>query len=365
MFKSILFLGWTFFTISLLSSCSDVSDEISPNDSDLNTPFFMKGMDMSLLPEVRNSGVLIYNNSGQVQDMLDIVKSEGVNTIRLRLWHQPESSTSSFQTVKTLSQEIRSLGLKLLLTVHYSDTWADPGSQEKPQAWQGLNQNQLKDSLSQYTSKIIREIQPNIIQIGNEINHGFLWPEAHINNETVFLNFLSEAIQAVRSENEQTQIMLHYAGHENADVFFNSLEGLDYDLIGISYYPRWHGKSLSRLRQNLISLNLIQNKPVAIVETAYPFTLDFNDFTNNIIGNEDQILDNFPPSPQGQKDYFWEIKSIAQDIPEAYGFCSWGSEWISFRGDQATDGSPYENQAFWDFDNQPLPVFSVYKSEDF
>lgn len=348
-----------------MSSCSDESENNIQNDSNLNSPFFMQGIDMSLLPEVRASHVLVYNNLGQAQDMLDIIKNEGVNTVRLRLWHQPESSTSSFLTVKSLSQEIRSLGLKLLLTVHYSDTWADPASQEKPQTWQSLNQHQVKDSLYCYTSKIIREIQPDIIQIGNEINHGFLWPEGHISNETVFLDFLSEAVQAVKDENIETKILLHYAGHENANAFFNRLGNIDYDLIGISYYPRWHGKSLQRLRQNLISLNLNQNKPVAIVETAYPFTLSFDDFTTNVIGSQDQILENFPPTPQGQKDYFLEIKNIAQDIPESYGFCSWGSEWISFKGDEATNGSPYENQAFWDFDNQTLPVFEVFDDFEF
>jgi arabinogalactan endo-1,4-beta-galactosidase len=348
------------FQLIFLLSCENSDDrETSVNEE--VTSGILKGMDISFLPEVRNSNVVVKNRSGEIEDILVTASENGVNTIRLRLWKNPLSTTSGFRRVKQLSDEIHNFDLNVLLSVHYSDTWADPGNQETPAVWQNADYETLKDSVYDYTKRIIEDIQPEYIQIGNEINSGFLHPIGHIDQMNQMKELIGQGIQAVRNTDEQTKIILHFAGHENSDSFFYQLNALDFDIIGLSYYPMWHGKSLAALDNSIDRLETNYDKKILLVETAYPFTLDWFDQTNNIIGSEGQILSEFEPTPQGQKAYFLQIKSIMNASENRIGFMSWGSEWIAFKGENATNGSPYENQAFWDFEHQALPVFDVFE----
>ncbi len=324
--------------------------------------FFIKGVDASFIPEIRLSNVIVKNANGQAEDMLLTFKNVGINTIRLRIWNNPVNEHSGLEEVKNFSNEIKKLGLKVWLTIHYSDTWADPGAQTKPSAWTGLNYIQLKDSIRNYTSKIVNEIKPDFIQIGNEINNGFLWPEGSFSNKSQMIELLKEGAKAVRENSPQTKIIIHYAGYDKADYFYSQLSNLDYDMIGLSYYPNWHGKSLDTLQMQLQSLSSKFNKPILIAETAYPFTFGWNDWTNNIIGDSSQILPKFPASIQGQKDYLSKIKYIISNTPNGIGFVYWGGDYISFKGSEAKNGSSYENQAFWDFSNKALPVMSVFNN---
>ena len=135
-----------------------------------------------------------------------------------------------------------------------------------------------------------------------------------------------------------------------------------YDIIGISYYPIWHGKNLNELKESLNLLSNTQNKKILIAETAYPFTLEWNDSTNNIIGLNSQISPEFSASPAGQRDFVNKIKNIISETPKGMGFCYRGGEWVSYEGKSATDGSYWENQAFWDFQNKPLPVLETFRN---
>lgn len=321
----------------------------------------IKGADLSFLPEIRQSGVVLKNAANQPEDMLLTLKNSGVNVIRLRLWKNPTEINSNFSSVKNLAKEIQNLGMKVLLSVHYSDTWADPGKQTKPVQWQGIPFNQLKDSVYLYTKKIVSQINPEYIQLGNEINPGFMWPEGHISKLAQFKELLQKGTSAVRETNSRTKIIIHYAGFENANQFYTSISNVDYDIIGLSYYPMWHGKNLETLKQNLITISNTHNKPIFIAETSYPFTLGWNDYTNNVIGLESQILPQFSATPKGQKDFLTAIKEIINDVPKGIGFCYWGGEWVSFKGNTASNGSSWENQAFWDFENKSLPVLDCFK----
>ncbi len=321
----------------------------------------IKGADMSLLPEIRLSGLSMKNANNQTEDMLQTLKSSGVNVIRLRVWNQPAETTSSLESVKILADEVHSLGMKVLLTVHYSDSWADPSQQTKPVAWQSLNFADLKDSVYAFTTKIMTQIKPDYIQIGNEINNGLLWPEGSFSNLSQMKGLLQKGIEAVRASSSKTKIVIHYAGHVNANGFFSSLAGLDYDIIGLSYYPMWHGKNLDSLKNNLITISSTQNKPIFLAETSYPFTFGYNDWTNNIVGLNSQILPEFAATPEGQKAYLAKLKSILLEVPKGLGFCYWGGEWISYKGSTASNGSAVENQAFWDFQNKALPILAIFK----
>jgi arabinogalactan endo-1,4-beta-galactosidase len=252
--------------------------------------------------------------------------------------------------------------MKVWLTVHYSDTWADPGSQTPPSDWTSLSFANLKTAVSNYTTLLMTEIQPDIIQIGNEINSGFLWPQGHlINNESQCLQLISAASTAIRSQSATTKIMIHYAGiGSGATWFFNKMSSINYDYIGLSYYPVWHGKILSDVNATITSLGETHNKKVIIAETAYPFTLGYNDYTNNILGLANQLVPTYPATNQGQKEFLLAIKNLVKQNSRGLGFCYWGAEWVAFRGPTATNGSSWENQALWDFNNNALPVMDAF-----
>lgn len=337
-----------------LISCS--SDDTKPNIEDN----FIRAADMSYLPLIESEGT-IYKNNNVSENALTTLKNAGCNTIRIRLWKNPADAHSGFNEVKMFAQRVKQAGMKVWLTVHYSDTWADPAHQEKPAEWQNFSFTDLKTAVTNYTNQIMTEINPDIIQIGNETNDGMLWPEGKITtNESQFLQLVSAASSAIRSKSSTTKIMLHYAGTSGSDWFFNKVANVDYDYIGLSYYPIWHGKDLNVVKNTINSLSATHNKKVILAETAYPFTLGWNDWTNNIMGLESQLITTYPATPAGQKSYLLAIKNLVKDTTNGIGFCYWGSEWVAFRGNESTNGSSWENQALWDFNNNSLPVMDAF-----
>ncbi len=162
--------------------------------------------------------------------------------------------------------------------------------------------------------------------------------------------------------------MLHHSSVENAIYFFTELEpfNLDFDMIGLSYYPQFHLKDLNLVQIKLNELATTFNKDILMVEVAYPFTFDWDDNSTNFIGDTSQILTEFPATPQGQKDYFeWLIQAIKK-IPnnKGKGFCYWAPDWVAFSGNEttSTNGSAWENQCMFDFDHKALPVFDVFSA---
>jgi arabinogalactan endo-1,4-beta-galactosidase len=318
------------------------------------------GADLSMLPEVRKSTLGWYNIKGQEEDMLRTLLHAGANLVRLRLWHKPAAG-ADLKQVQQLCRELKSLGLKTMISVHYSDTWADPAQQTKPEAWKGLKGKNLEDSVYAYTQRVMLSLQPDYIQIGNEINGGLLWPDGSSSDTGSMLALLRGGIRAVRSTDQKTQIMLHLALTEGAEVLPESWRGLDYDLLGLSYYPMWHGKNLDGLKNRLALMTKRFDKPVFIAETAYPFTLGWNDQTHNVVGLQEQLLPQFPATPEGQSAYLFALRKLIQEIPGVLGFCYWGGEWTAFKGSNATDGSSWENQALWDFQGRALPAMDAFR----
>ncbi|MEM6687589.1 MAG: glycosyl hydrolase 53 family protein [Bacteroidota bacterium] len=345
---------------------------ISCSDNDVNTPLseventtFIAAVDISSYPEIANSNPLFYDLEGNQSNFLTILKNNGVNTIRLRLWVDPSTQHSSFNEVQQFSNTLKANGFKTWLTVHYSDTWADPGQQETPAQWQGIAFTQLKNNVYEYTENIVTELRPDYIQIGNEINTGFLHPHGHISDNFLqFKELMETAISAVRTNANDTKIILHFAGLDGADWFYNQVSELDYDIIGLSYYPMWHGKSLTTLKNTMQNLSTSYDKEIVIAETAYPFTLQWNDWTNNIVGlNEQLILPEYPATMEGQQNFIKQIKTVTKEIENGIGFCYWGAELIAWKGTQSTEASPWENQALFDFNNNALPVLREFSNE--
>ena len=210
---------------------------------------FIAAVDISSYPEISSANPTFYDLEGNQKDFLIILKENDINTVRLRLWVDPIDEHSGFDEVKEFSSTLRNNGFKIWLTLHYSDTWADPGHQETPLQWQGLDLAGLKERVYNYTTQIVNEIQPNYIQIGNEVNSGILHPYGNIStNYQNFISLIQEGCSAVRENSNDCKIILHFAGIENADWFFNQVNTIDYDIIGLSYYPIWHGKSLDNLK---------------------------------------------------------------------------------------------------------------------
>lgn len=346
-----------------LSGSCQRGQEPAPAPSPLDTMAFIAAADISKYPEMEASRPTFYTEDGRPGDFLEILQSSGVNTIRLRLWVDPQNGHSGLEEVEAFCQRLRAMGFRLWLALHYSDTWADPGRQEMPARWQSLDFARLKDSVHAYTRHVAERLQPEIIQPGNEINSGFLHPAGHLAlHPQQFRALLSTAVQAVRAASPNAKILLHFAGIENANGFFQQVADLDFDLIGLSYYPIWHGKNLSLLQTTL--KQLARHKPVVIAETAYPFTLGWNDWTTNLVGLPEQlILPEYPATPQGQRDFLKKIKAIVQETPRGAGLCYWGAEWTAWKGPTATDGSPWENQALFDFDHRALPALRVFKPD--
>ncbi len=350
------------FLLVLISCNKEVVNTPNPENGDSE---FISAVDISRYPEISNVNPTFYDLDGNQEDFLTILKENGINAVRLRLWVNPLNEHSGFNEVKQFSQTLKTKGFKTWLTLHYSDTWADPGHQEIPLQWQGISFTALKDSVYNYTKKVVDEIQPDYIQIGNEINPGFLHPYGHIsNNFQQFKELMDTAIIAVRANTTDTEIILHFAGIDGSDWFFNKINILDYDIIGLSYYPIWHGKSLNNLKDKMQSLSETYHKKIIIAETAYPFALDWNDWTNNIVGLDEQlILPEYPATIEGQRKFIKQIIRLTNEVENGIGFCYWGAELIAWKGNQSTDASPWENQALFDFDNNALPVLREFNTE--
>jgi arabinogalactan endo-1,4-beta-galactosidase len=339
---------------------------------------FIKGVDISTLKQVEdNNGVFKENNISR--DPIQIFKSHGINFIRLKLWHTPENGYNNLANVLAVAQNVKNLGLKFLLDIHFSDTWADPAHQTKPADWNSLPFQSLKDSVYNYTKYVITTLKnngalPDMVQIGNEITCGMLWDDGNVcgnfNTQVQWSNFtalLNEGIRGVKESlqsNDSLKIMIHI--DSGGDVsgsqwFFDKLNsyGVDFDIIGLSYYPWWQG-TLIDLQNNLNNLIQLYNKEIIIAETAYPWTLNWNDNTNNIVGNTNQLLPNYPASIEGQKKFLIDLMNIINDLPDdkGLGIFYWEPEWISTQ----TFGSPWENLALFDFNGNLLNSISAFDS---
>ena len=351
---------WLSAGMIFLAACNH---QASPDATSGTDDTFIRGADLSFLPEIEQANTPFFTAGGTQKTMLDILQENGCNTVRVRLWYHPATGVSSLKEVAAFASRLKQHNLKLLLCIHYSDNWADPGKQAIPAAWSALALNDLADSVYHYTRQALAATKPEYVQIGNEINNGFLWEKGIFKNEVGFITLLKSGIKATRETSPATQLIIHFAGFTGADTFFSVLKNnaVDFDIAGLSYYPLWHGKSMDSLQTAMQNLVTLTQKPVMIAETSYPFTLGSNDNTGNIIGLSNQISPDFPASPQGQLDFMSSLVKRVKSIPKGIGFCYWGGEWVAFKGKNATDGSPYENQALFDFNNKALPVQQVFK----
>ncbi len=248
---------------------------------------FINGADISFLPQLEAEGRRFYDfGSNQPEDAITLLKRYGFNYVRLRIFYDPSlpegyspgKDYCSLKQTLAMARRIKAAGMKFLLDFHYSDYWADPGKQYAPYAWKQLPYEILKDSVYAYTRRVLLALDtqgtlPDMVQTGNEINHGMLWPEGHISRPAQLAGLLQSATRAVKSVSPNIVIMLHLAlGGQNEESvwWLNQIfsRGVDCDVIGLSYYPRWHG-TLDELDYNMRDLIRRYHKDVIVVEYSH------------------------------------------------------------------------------------------------
>lgn len=343
------------------------------------TPNFLIGGDISFLPEIEDHGGT-YSDAGGKQDLVLLMKEHGFNSIRLKLWHSPDAPYNTLDQVKRMAMRLHAAGMHFFLDIHYSDWWADPQKQITPAAWDGLAFETLVDSVYRYTYDVIASLRsqgtmPAMVQIGNEIRTGMLWPDGRVDGEydtPEQWDHLVRLLQAGRrgildaAGPDWPTIMIHFdngAKNEMCRYFFDQLlaRGLEFDAIGLSFYPKWHG-TLDELGHNLTDLAVRYGKDIYVVETAYPWTFEWRDATGNIFGTEADLHRGYPPTVEGQSAFLSAVRRIVRNVPagRGRGIYYWSPEWI------AVDGVPsaWENATLFDFDGKVLPSMAAFTGQN-
>lgn len=362
---------------------------------------FIKGVDVSSLLEVESCGG-VFRDNGEELDAMGILKRYGINWVRLRLWNDPYSEqgesygggTCDLAAVLALAQRARRLGMKWLLDLHYSDFWTDPGCQTLPKAWRGLDEQALEKTVYQYTRLVLQScrtagVAPDMVQVGNELTGGLLWPTGKNPNWENICRYLSAGIRAVREEapNAKTVIHLDHGGKNEMyrywfDNYFHL--GGDCDIIGLSFYPCWHGK-MEDLAANMNDLALRYGKDMVIIEAGTAFTagsyaayeqLDESCRKGPAAGADRAEDLEYPMTRQGQTAYIRDLMAALRAVPEkrGKGFFWWEAAWLpvpgsgwanrpgwEYIGKQGPAGNEWANQTLFDFGGAPLPALSAIR----
>lgn len=315
---------------------------------------FIKGADVSIMPELERNGTKFYDN-GIEQDGLTILKNHGVNWIRVRIWNNPYvvgpegvggGNTDEAKAIE-MAKRAKALGMKVLVDFHYSDFWVDPGQQKKPDAWKNDSGDKLVDDVYAYTAKVMQNfnaqgVTPDMVQVGNELNNGMLWPEAQLtednpNGYKFLAKLLNAGLQAVHDNDKDNKVktMIHLAG---VDVnlyhtFFDNLivknKVNDFDIIGMSFYPFWHG-TMDDLKNTMNDVSAKYNKDVIAVETAFGYTLEDADFEKNNFGTNEEKVSGYKATVQGQATGLRDVMATVASVNDnrGLGIFYWAPDWV-------------------------------------
>lgn len=367
---------------------------------------FIRGMDASSVLVEEKSGVKYYNFEGEEQDVFQTLAEGGVNYIRLRVWNDPYDENGNgygggnndVPTAIELGKRATEYGMKVCIDFHYSDFWADPKRQHAPKAWEGMDIEEKCDALYDFTKESLTEIldagvDVGMVQVGNEINNG-MSGETKLENVTELLHAGCRAVREISEENgKDIQIAIHYTNITNkaqVDSLVKNLSDneVDYDAVGLSFYPFWDG-SMENMQRVVELLQERYGKKVFIAETSYCYTSEDGDGSGNSLVGIDDLVDGYPATVQGQANiirdvfaaaneagaigvFYWEGVWLPVGEPTADNSPIWeefGSGWASsYASDYDPDdaglyygGCSWDNQAFFDFDGHPLESLNVFK----
>lgn len=367
---------------------------------------FIRGMDASSVLVEENSGVKYYNFDGEEQDVFQTLAEGGVNYIRLRVWNDPFDAdgngygggNNDVPTAIALGKRATAYGMKVCVDFHYSDFWADPKRQHAPKAWEGMDIGQKCDALYDFTKESLEEmldagVDVGMVQVGNEINNG-MSGETKLENVTQLLHAGCRAVREI-SESYGKEILtaIHYTritDKAQVDSLVANLDKseVDYDMIGLSYYPFWDG-SMSNMQRVVELIQERYGKKVFIAETSYCYTSEDGDGSgNSLVGIED-LVEGYPATVQGQASMVRDVCAAAHEAG-AVGVFYWEGVWLPV-GEASADNSPvwekygsgwassyaadydpedaglyyggcsWDNQAMFDFDGHPLESLNVFQ----
>lgn len=316
---------------------------------------YMIGADLSFAKEAEDNG-FVFKENYQSKKVVQVFKNHGYNWIRLRLFHTPTELPNNLEYTIVFAKEAKQNGYKFLLDYHYSDTWADPAKQFVPKAWEGKTQKEVEELVFLYTKKTMEafreaNVYPDMVQIGNEISNGMIWPYGKLpENWDHFAALIKAGINGVFASignNDAPKIMIHIdkGGDKGfTKYFFDKLHtyNIKYDVIGQSYYPWWHG-SLLDLRECLNFTSLEYKKDIVLVETAYNYSP--SEYINKAAP--------FPETEEGQKDFLKEVHNIILNIPNNLGK---GIFWW----EPAAPNKGFSYRTFFDKNGNVLPIINVF-----
>lgn len=316
---------------------------------------FAIGADVSFLPQAESQGV-VFTDGGQGKPGLQILRDHGCNWIRLRLFHSPDRLPNDLPYTLSAAKQAKALGFKVLLDFHYSDTWADPGKQFTPAAWTDLDHDGLVAAVEAYTRDTLvafhnAGVMPEMVQIGNEVIHGMLWPDGKLPDRwPEFADLLNAGIRGVAAAGDDAtrpRIMIHIdrgGDVEQTQHFFDRCHqhGVAFDVIGQSYYPWWHG-SLDDLRANLAFMAREYDKDIVLVEAAYNWRpAEYRDKPGP-----------FPETPAGQREFLAAVHEAVRQTPHGRGK---GLFWW----EPAVPPGPIASRGLFDDQGAALPALRVF-----
>ncbi|MCD7737012.1 MAG: glycosyl hydrolase 53 family protein [Lachnospiraceae bacterium] len=365
------------------------------------------GMDLSTLLAVEENGGKFYDR-GTPGDAMEILKGYGMNLVRLRLWNDPfDDKGNSYgaggcdiETVLALAKRAKKLGIGWLLDFHYSDFWADPGKQRVPKAWRGMSAEELERAVYDFTFETLErcrreELLPRMVAVGNELSNGLLWPDGLLMEATekAYKNvaaFVSAGIRAVRDVEKRIPVMLHLDNGGNNRLYRTWFDhyfangGADFEYIGLSYYPFWHG-TLDGLRDNMNDIALRYGKKLVVAEVSMGFTMkDYASYERLALDErkgmatkpEHVAMISYPMTPQGQADFMRDVLEVVREVPDGLGrgLIYWEPAWIPVPGvgwanaasceyiqEPGPYGNEWANQALFDYEGRTLPALNVIR----
>lgn len=306
----------------------------------------VKGMDVSLAKELEQSGA-VYGISGKKMDLFQLLHRCGCNLIRLRLWVNPYSETgesygggeNDLATTMTLARRAKNNQMPFMLDFHYSDFWADPAKQIKPKAWRNLSGDALVHQVYQYTKSVMLSFQdvdllPQYVQVGNEITNGLLWPDGDFKHPAGMAALLCAGTRAVREISPTAKIVFHLDFGTDNQMYrkwFSSIEpfGLDFDVIGMSYYPHWNG-SMEKLLWNMNDISGKLGKEVMITETSIGYTTDSLGCKGIVFSQEQAQATGYPATEAGQEQFLRDLFQTVRRVQggRGLGVVYWEPAWL-------------------------------------
>jgi arabinogalactan endo-1,4-beta-galactosidase len=285
-------------------------------------PYFIYGADVSFLRDLEARGIQ-FKDDGQVHPGLDILRHHGYNWVRLRIMNEPTPLPNTLAYTLAEAKAARAAGFHLLLDFHYSDDWADPAHETTPKAWVKLPHDELVKAVFNFTRDTVAAFReqgtmPEMVQIGNEITSGMLWPDGKLPDRwPQFAELLTAGVrgaEAGKGDQPRPLIMIHIDQGGNSETtkwFFDNLivNRVPFDVIGQSYYPWWQG-SLDDLRRNLVFEATRYKKPIIVVETAYDWR-DGEEFKGK--------KPPFPQTPEGQAEFLAALVKVVKETPNGLG----------------------------------------------